>query len=133
MIKIVRFFDKIEDRIRGKLSHFPVVYGVIGGIFVVLFWRGVWHTADILESWGDSWAIVFSGPGSLILSTIVLLLTGLFVSNFIGNHIIISGLKREKKLIDKTEDEIIMEKGELTDVLNELKAVEKKIDEASQK
>ena len=44
--KIVRFFDKLEDKIRGRLSHHPIFYALVGGIGVVLFWRGVWHTAD---------------------------------------------------------------------------------------
>ena len=43
---------------------------------------------------------------SLIVSTIVLLLTGLFTSFFVGDTILISGLKKEKKLIEKTEDEV---------------------------
>jgi chaperonin cofactor prefoldin len=33
-------------------------------------------------------------------------MTGLFVSNFIGERIVISGLKKEKKVTDKTEEEV---------------------------
>ena len=46
MKSIIKFFDKIEDKIRGKLSHYPIFYAFIGGVGIVIFWRGVWHTAD---------------------------------------------------------------------------------------
>ena len=131
--KLIKFFDKIEDRIRAKLSHIPILYGIIGGVFAVLFWRGVWHTADILERWGGVWGVVFSGPGTFILSALALLLSGLFVSNFIGNHIIITGLKKEKKLIDKTETEISGEESELVQVRNELKNIQRDLDEIKNK
>ena len=114
---LIKIFDKIEDRVRVRLSHFPILYGIIAGASIVLFWRGIWHTADIIESWGGIWSIIFSGPGILVLSTLVLLVTGLLVSSFIGNHIIISGLKKEKKLIDKTETELMTEASELSQVL----------------
>jgi len=38
--KIYHFFDKLEDRVRGWLSHRTIFYGFIGGIGAVLFWRG---------------------------------------------------------------------------------------------
>ena len=44
--KIFRFFDKLEDHVRIALSHYPIVYTIIGGFSIVLFWRGVWMTAD---------------------------------------------------------------------------------------
>ena len=37
-----------------------------------------------------------TGPVSLLLSVVILLITGLFVSFFIGDDIIIAGIKREK-------------------------------------
>ncbi len=129
MSSTFRFFDKLEDKVRGYLSHYPIAYGVIGGIFVVLFWRGIWHTADILETWGGWWSIVFSGPGTAIFSLIGLLAIGLMVSTFIGNNIIISGLKREKKAIDKTEDEIKGEEDDIEKVKREVIAMRKAIDE----
>jgi len=94
---IVTFFDKLEDVCRGKLSHWPIVYALIGGAAHVLFWRGVWHIADDhnLGSWT-----------SIIIGTIVLLKIGLLVSSFIGNEIILSGLKGEKKMAEKTEEEV---------------------------
>jgi hypothetical protein len=51
----------------------------------------------------------WDGPLSLALGTGITLVTGLFVSNFIGNEIIISGLRGQKKLVEKTESEIVSE------------------------
>lgn len=96
--KIVKFFDKIEDKIRAILSRHPIIYAFIGGIGIVLFWRGVWHTADLFP--------FLNGPMSIIISIIILLITGLFVSFFIGHSIILSGLKQEKKIEEKEISEI---------------------------
>lgn len=107
--RIFKFFDKLEDRVRSFLSRRPILYATIGGIFIVLFWRGVWQTADMFE---------LNPLISFILSIIILLLTGLFVSFFIGDRLLLSGLKYEKKLTEKTEAEIKTE----MDVLNEIRA-----------
>ncbi len=110
---VIKFFDRLEDHVRGGLSRFPLIYSLIGGTGVILFWRGIWHTADYLQKttpWGK---VIFSGPGSTILGLIILLMTGLFVSVFIGDQIIMSGLKHDKKLIEKSEDEIEEELVEL--------------------
>lgn len=120
MIKnIARFFDKLEDKTRGKLSHYPILYAFIGGIGVVLFWRGVWHTADDINI--DSLA-------SLMIGSIVLLLVGVFVSAFIGNRLIISGLIGEKKLAEKEQSEIETEETQLKNLQNTLNRIERKID-----
>ena len=44
--KILHFFDKLEDQIRGRLSKYPIVYAFIGGVGIVLFWRGVWGLSE---------------------------------------------------------------------------------------
>ncbi len=116
MIKIIQFFDKLEDRIRGKLSHYPILYAIIGGIGVVLFWRGVWHIADDLN---------VGSVVSLVLGTIFLLMTGVFVSAFIGSRLIISGLSGEKKLTEKAKDEIETEEDQIKKLQNTLNKVEK--------
>lgn len=94
---MVRFFDKLEDYVRTRLSRRPILYAFVGGVGVVLFWRGVWMMADEMG---------LSSLGSVVVSLLILLLTGLFVSFFVGDSIIISGLKRDKKLIEKTEAEV---------------------------
>jgi len=117
MVKIIiKFFDRLEDKVRAALSHRPIIYTFIGAVAIVLFWRGVWMTADMLE--------FMTGPVSIILSIIILLLTGLFVSFFIGDRLLITGLKQEKKLTEKAEFEIRTE----TDMLNEIKGKLEKID-----
>jgi hypothetical protein len=128
--EIVRFFDKLEDKVRGKLSHYPILYALIGGVGVVLFWRGVWHTADDFN---------LGSIISAIIGVVVLLTTGVFVSSFIGNKIIISGLVGEKKLAKKEEGEIEKEEGEIeteeTQIKNlqsTLTRLEKKLDHLDQ-
>ena len=105
---IVRMFDKLEDKVRGSLSHYPITYAFIAGVGIVLFWRGVWHTADLFE--------FMTGPVSLFIAVVILLLTGLFVSFFVGDTIIIAGIKRQKKVAERTEQEIETEKEELDQI-----------------
>lgn len=104
--RVDHFFDKLEDRVRAKLSRRPILYSLIAGIAIVLFWRGIWHTADLIEMQGGLWSVAFSGPGSILISVAILLITGLFVSFFVGDVIIMSGLKKEKKFTEKTQEEI---------------------------
>jgi len=124
MNKIVRFFDKLEDRIRGFLSHYPMLYAMVGGVAVVLFWRGVWELADDFE---------ISAFWSLFVSVLIMMGTGVFVSFFIRDRIILTGLKREKKLAEKTEDEVKEEEMLLVNLSRRLENIEKSIDLIKQK
>jgi len=136
--KITKFFDKLEDKIRAELSHHPILYAFLGGIGIVLFWRGVWHTADLITELAFSFQHNSSinlgnlpwwdGPLSLSLGSILLLFTGLFVSGFIGNEIIISGLKGEKKLTEKTEEEIKIETGAIKEIKKEVEKISHRLD-----
>jgi hypothetical protein len=119
MKKIVRFFDKLEDKIRGRLSHHPIFYALVGGIGVVLFWRGVWHTAD---------DVGLGSIASLVAGSVILLLIGVFVSAFVGNRLIISGLIGEKKLEEKVEEEIETEDNKLKNLQGALNRIEKKLE-----
>ncbi len=92
------FFDHVEDKVRGYLSYRPIWYAFVSGIGVVLFWRGVWHTADNYP--------FMTGPMSIIVGSLIMLFSGVFVVMFIGDHIIMSGLKGEKKIVEKTEREL---------------------------
>lgn len=133
MKKIIRFFDKLEDHVRGTLSLFPIIYAIIGGVCVVLFWRGVWHTADILMSQGGVWGNMFYEPTTVVWTLVVMLLTGLFVSFFIGERIVISGLKHDKKIFEKTAAEVVEEEGEIIDVTEHVQAIEKELAKLSLK
>ena len=131
MDKVFNFFDKLEDNVRSLLSRAPITYSLLGGTGIVLFWRGLWYTADFLQS--DTWwgSILFSGPGSLLLGLIILLITGLFVSVFIGESIVMSGIKNEKKITEKTEEEVKLERDFLINMDKELKHIEKDLHEHS--
>lgn len=133
MKKITHFFDKLEDRIRGRLSLYPIIYAFIGGIGVVLFWRGVWHTADMLMQQGGIWETIFYEPFTVIWTTIGMLLTGLFVSFFIGERIVISGLRHDKKVFEKTALEVAEEEGEIAGAISHIKAIEKELAELTAK
>jgi membrane-bound ClpP family serine protease len=114
----MQIFDKLEEKIRRKLSHHPVLYALVGGIGVILFWRGIWHGADDLN---------MGSILSIIIGAIILLLTGVFVSTFIGSRLIISGLIGEKKLTEKEESELETEETQLKNLQSTLNRVEKKI------
>ena len=136
---IINFFDKLEDKTRSKLSRMPILYAFLGGIGIVLFWRGVWHTTDFLTEYilGEAEINLFNivdGPLSFVLGTAILLVTGVYVSAFIGNRLIITGLSGEKKLAEKTEEEIKSEedmiismKKTLTKVEGEIEKIEEEI------
>lgn len=141
--KILKFCDKLEDKVRGRLSHYPIVYAVIGGIGTVLFWRGIWHIADFLSLYyfsagdGSLWTInlpsFIDGVVSSLIGLALLLTTGLFVATFIGDHILVSGLKHEKKLAEKTEKEVEEEENIVRKVHEELHSLSKRLDEISAK
>lgn len=116
---IVRFFDKLEDLVRAQLSHSPILYSLIGGVGIVLFWKGIWEAAEVYPS--------LYGLPSAIIGVLILLPTGLLVSFFIGDNIILSGYKREKKLVEKTEDIIKTEKNTTDLILAKLEALEKTV------
>lgn len=118
MKNILRFFSELENKIRAKLSRYPFLYALIGGIGVVLFWRGVWHIADDIN---------LSSSISFVIGIIILIVTGLFVSEFIGKRLIISGLIGEEKLAEKEEGEIETEETQLRNLQNTLNRVEGKI------
>jgi hypothetical protein len=120
MIKsIVKFFDRVEIRIRGKLSHHPVLYAFVGGVGIVLFWRGVWHTADAMN---------IGSILSMIIGFVILLVAGIFVAEFIGNKLIIAGLIGEKKLSETEKGEIETEESQLKNLQSTRNRLEKKLE-----
>ncbi len=130
---VIDFFDKLEDKIRGHLSRYPIVYAFIGGVSVVLFWRAVWHTADILQAKGGWLEIIFYEPYNLVIATAIMMATGLFVSFFIGDTILMAGLKGQKKATEKTKQEVEAEEQELNNIRTSIKEMKKEIDEIREK
>ena len=123
-MKIIRFFDKLEDKIRQALSKHPLVYALIGGTAIVLFWRGVWHLADDMG---------LSTEASLIISILIMLLTGTFVSFFIGERLLLSGLKKEKRLDEQTLEEVTKEEGRIKEMHRHLVEIRKELTEIKKK
>ncbi len=128
---IFKYFDRLEDHIRARLSKYPIFYAVCAGIAIVLFWRGVWHTSDILEGQGGVLGFLFSGPVTILTSTVLLLLIGVFVSAFVGDFLVLSGIKKEGKKMDQTEGEVIKETGEIQNVEQVVDDLYEEIDEVS--
>lgn len=115
---IYDFFDKLEDKVRMKLTHFPLIYALIGSIGIVSIWRGIWHISD---NWGmPAWL-------SLVWGILLTLISGLFVSFFIGENIVISGLNKEKRIDEKTEDEIHKERNTLVEMGRDIKEIKEYI------
>lgn len=127
--RIFVFFDKLEDRIRGRLSHHPVVYSLIGGVALIVFWYGV----DVVL---NSIPFFNTIQGAILLvafSLAILLLIGVLVSFFIGDTVIISGIKHEKKEIEKTEEEIKEEDSEVHAAIKKIDHIEKILEEIQSK
>jgi hypothetical protein len=130
--KIYHLGDVIEDKVRARLSHYPIIYAFIGGAGVIIFWRGIWHTMDyvmgvstvkdFVSSTSLSELPWWDGPLSIAIGATLLLMTGLFVGSFIGTEIVISGLKGEKKISEKTEEEVELD-------VKESKKIEQEIHE----
>jgi uncharacterized membrane protein len=131
--KVFKYFDRLEDRVRAKLSRYPIFYAVCAGIAVVMFWRGVWHTSDILEEQGGILGFLFSAPVMIITSTFLLLFIGVFVSAFVGDLMVLSGIKKEEKKVDRTEGEIEKESGEIQNVEQVVDDLYEEIDEVGER
>lgn len=120
--RVFSFFDKLEDKIRIWLSHAPIAYALIGAVGIILLWKGVWEVAELVPA--------LHGFGSVVLGIVILLASGLLVSFFIGDSIILSGFRREKKLADKNEKEILQaEKTQTAEILAKLDHLENDIHE----
>lgn len=144
MKSILKFFDKLEDKVRGFLSRYPIFYGIVGGVGTVLMWRGIWHTADFFSTryihggaegklGTISYPFLWDGFFSLVVGFLILLATGLFVAGFIGDHILISGLRHEKKITEKTEEEVEEEAAQLKGMKAQLNRIEKTLEELNKK
>lgn len=120
--KLFNFFDKVEDKIRARLSRVPIFYAFVGSIGIVLIWRGIWMIADDIE---------MSGLVSLFLGVMITITTGLFVSFFIGDKIIISGIKEEKRIDEKTIEEIKKEETTLLKIEQNLDDLKENLREIS--
>lgn len=127
--KTVKFFDKTEDKTRSRLSRHPIVYATIGGVGLALFWKGIWIINDYISLKIGLGEGLISGIILVLLSFGILLATGLFVSFFIGDRIMLSGLKQEKKLEEKTKEEVEKEIGLDVEIKNKVDKIEHDVGE----
>lgn len=139
MIKII---SKLRNKIVVYLSHRPELYALIVGVGIVLFWRGVWHSTDLIHTYfnvfnnnltidsvSSPW---WDGPLSFVVGILVLYITSAFTSSFIGNELILAGLRKEGKIHQKTEIEIKDEEKFIIDIKKELFVITEKIDQLEQ-
>lgn len=102
------FFNTVNrglSTFRKDLKRHHIIFSLLGGIGVVLFWHGIWGIADI-----------YVNPfQSVILGVIVLWITGLLILQLIGSEAIEEDLDKENKILDKGNDIIkILNKLEFT-------------------
>jgi hypothetical protein len=126
--QIYPYFDRLEDRTRAWLSRRPKLYAFIAGGAIVLLWRAIWHIADILEGQGGVVGFLFTPQVTLFTSVIVLLVSGLFVSFFVGDSIVMSGLRKEKKFVDHAQEEMMKEEGEIHHMEKVLDKIETEVE-----
>lgn len=94
---VTNIFLRIEERARTYFERVPFLHAFLGGVGVVLFWRGVWEIADRIHI--DP--VVSIVVGSLLLGAI-----GLFLHTFVGNAIIIKNVEKDKRMTTRAEHEI---------------------------
>src|SRR3989338_10592050 len=96
---------RMEHKMVVYLSHRHKLYAVVVGMGMILFWRGVWHSVDQVHELFSLGLIATSidlvtspwwdGPLSLVVGIVILYFTGALTSSFIGNELILSGLRGE--------------------------------------
>jgi hypothetical protein len=118
MKKFLRFFDVLEDKIRHILSHWPIIYAIVGIIGISLAWRGVWHFADEVN---------MSPLFSFILGVVILLASGLLVAVAIGDEVIISSFRGRKKINEVKLEEALTMVEKIDEIKNLLDKIEKRL------
>lgn len=120
---------------RRWFSRRPLLYAFVGGTGLIIFWRGIWHSMDYVMEYfttadriGDIGALIWwDGPFSVLIGLVILTVTGIFISSFIGNEIIISGIKGEKKLVEKTELELESETESVRNIKKEIAIISSRL------
>jgi hypothetical protein len=92
---------------------------VISGIGIVMFYRGLWLVLDEYP--------FFTGWVTLVIATMLLMLSGVFVSQFVSNHVILSGIKRDKKMVEKVGEQLKTDTELTQEVLERVKRIEEKL------
>ena len=117
------------------LSHHTFLYALIVGIGIVLFWRGVWHSVDLIHVYISHQTIDlgtqpwWDGPLSFVVGCGILYMSRAFVSSFIGNELILTGLRTEKKLAQQTETNLKVEVTAINDIKEEINTIAHKLED----
>ena len=119
--KAIDFVSAEDGKMQQYLKKRPILYTFIGGTAVILFWRGIWHTADMIP--------FLTGPVSMIIGGLILLVTGLFAfSFFVGEEVLVSDIHKEEKMVSKTEGEIKKEEKEIHTIEATLEKIEQEVE-----
>lgn len=119
-MSLYSFFDKLEDRVRARLSKHPLLYSFVSGVGTTLFFRGVWIIADSSTWLSYYW---WSGWLTLGISLAILLTTGTFAFHFLSEQIVRSGIKQERKPIEKAARAIQEEAISLKDIKKDIEEI----------
>ena len=122
---VFKWFMRLEDEIRSHLSHYPVIYSLISGFAIVIFWKGIWDTAAMYPS--------LTGPILIAISLPILLVTGLFVSFFVTDKVLLTGLKKDEKIIKETETEMRQEEKIIYELAAEVHEIGREVHDIEEK
>ncbi len=117
-----------------KLKRYPIIYAVLGAVGIILFWRGIWYLADFVfplfingqSASAMGYIYFWDGLLSTIIGFAFLLVTGLFVSDFIGSTVI-----KTEELVEETEKEVEETEKEEKAEEKRLEKIEKKFEEVT--
>lgn len=132
----MQFLVKWERAIRRRLKRHPLLYAFVAGVGVVLFWRGVWHFTDFLSlnflavndtTTSIDWASGVDSVLSLVVGGLLLLSTGLFVSEFLSGEVLIARTEKEEEITEKTEKGVERESAELPHIEEEVHHIAKEL------
>jgi hypothetical protein len=128
----MRFLRTLEGKFRATLKRHPLVYAFVAGVGIVLFWRGVWHLTDFIgliffysndQVTTIDWPAGIDSVVSLVLGSFLLLSSGLFISEFLSGQILITDVKKEEKMAEKTEEDVQRESSELPSIEKDIQHI----------
>lgn len=135
------FLRKAEASFRAQLRKYPPLYALVGGIGIVLFWRGTWYCADYayalfvpgsMNAVSLGWPSAADGALSFVIGSLLLLSTGLFVSELAGSETVLREEKKEEQVVThevKAVEQMKKEATELPGIEAEIQHIERELAE----
>lgn len=106
--------------LREKLKKHHVFYAFLGGIGIVLFWHGIWESLNLIYRNVTSYLKYIGHPvTSLIVGSLILAVTGLYVFELIGRDARAFEEKYESKLDELKKIEKVMAEEEIQEQTEE--------------